>query len=624
MKKLLPIMLISLAVLMYGNSYAKGKKVKFGKVSMDELKMTVYDADTSAAAVVLYHSGYYDGNNHKFYVFKRVKILKKNGVDKVKQDFYSSSRSDIKGKTFNLVNGEIIESKLDKENIFEEKIWDYKFKYNVAMPDVKVGSVVDLSYSFDGIPSRWLFQEDIPVVYNEFELGDSPYFTYRKHISGFLRPEEIGFNHWKAENMPAFISEPHMLGSVNYLSHVDVEILETHFPGYYPLNYTSSWKDVDVLLNKMSSFGKYLAMSKSRMGKYAREINEKATTEKDKAKLAVNKIKSLIEYNGRERFSASQEILDVLKDKKGGAGDINLCLVSLLREMNLVANPMVMSTRGNGLMPPTAPTLWGLDYVVAYVMIDGKPLILDATEKDLAWNVLPYRCLNYTGRVMDGHGSYKVDIMPKTKYIEKSYYQLKLDEDGMLSGNLSYANAGYSAYYVRDDRNEYLNDHDYAKSLMDAYDNLTINEALIENLKELDKPLKQKYTIELEDQLTEVEDQAYLNMFLMEKMDENPFKDVNRKYPVDFGYKKVISGTVMIDLGENYSVAQLPDPINMVLPENSGKFMMVYQNTGNNITLNYKIIINRTVFDQDTFAFIKQFYAQIVENQNKAVVLNIN
>ena len=63
-------------------------KVKFEKISNDELKMAIYESDTTAEAVILYDEGSslvkYDVSEGQFKLyysrFVRLKILKQNGA----------------------------------------------------------------------------------------------------------------------------------------------------------------------------------------------------------------------------------------------------------------------------------------------------------------------------------------------------------------------------------------------------------------------------------------------------------------------------------------------------------------------------------------------------------------
>src|ERR1700752_1229219 len=76
-----------LFVLVVCTVYAQKSPIKFGVIPLDDLKMTTYDMDTSAEAVMLtnYGSAYImitTGNASLLYErHVRIKILKKGGLD---------------------------------------------------------------------------------------------------------------------------------------------------------------------------------------------------------------------------------------------------------------------------------------------------------------------------------------------------------------------------------------------------------------------------------------------------------------------------------------------------------------------------------------------------------------
>ncbi|NJK85659.1 MAG: hypothetical protein HC906_06520 [Bacteroidales bacterium] len=69
----------------------------------------------------------------------RIKILKKEGLNWADRVFPTPYKSDIKGITFNLENGVILEDKLKNTSIFTEKIDENHYQTRVFMPNVRVG-----------------------------------------------------------------------------------------------------------------------------------------------------------------------------------------------------------------------------------------------------------------------------------------------------------------------------------------------------------------------------------------------------------------------------------------------------------------------------------------------------
>ena len=133
---------------------------KFDAVSEDEVKMTSYAPDTSAEAVVIYSglrlSTYLDPqiefNVEKTYRL-RLKILKESA--KGLADFQMLYRTDgnlsekiydIKVITYNWENGKVVKTKMGKEFIFDTKYSESVKKMAFTAQNVKVGSVIEVTY----------------------------------------------------------------------------------------------------------------------------------------------------------------------------------------------------------------------------------------------------------------------------------------------------------------------------------------------------------------------------------------------------------------------------------------------------------------------------------------------
>ena len=85
-------------------------------------------------------------------------------------------------------------------------------------------------------------------------------------------------------------------------------------------------------------------------------------------------------------------LTDVFKNKTGGASDINHILINLLRDAGIQADPVALSTRENGQLIPSFPSISKLNYIITRVTINGKQILLDATDPELTAGMLPVRC----------------------------------------------------------------------------------------------------------------------------------------------------------------------------------------------------------------------------------------
>ena len=111
----------------------KKRSTSLGNITKEELKMTVYDKDSTASAVVLYeHANYYIDASNEYRLttdhYYRIKILKKEAFDLATINVLLSGKENvhnIKGKTYNLSSSDRINEVFltkDKVSIYTKVI----------------------------------------------------------------------------------------------------------------------------------------------------------------------------------------------------------------------------------------------------------------------------------------------------------------------------------------------------------------------------------------------------------------------------------------------------------------------------------------------------------------------
>ncbi|MEX1240931.1 MAG: DUF3857 domain-containing protein [Cyclobacteriaceae bacterium] len=257
--------------------------VKFGDVSKEELSMTTYDKDSTAPAVILADYGesvivyrQNEGFSLDFLRITRIKILTPEGlsygdfpVHLYKSENEEEKVSGLKAVTYNLENGNIVESKVKNEGILKE---NYDANWNivkVTCPNVRKGSVVEITYKISS-PfffnfRDWSFQAIIPTVISEYRAQVPEYFHYDRYLQGYVplsvvdeiktpnsiritsfeRQNQYGSqtkvntdqidlfdfkSRWVATDVPAFRQEPHMTSTNNYISKINFELSFIQYP----------------------------------------------------------------------------------------------------------------------------------------------------------------------------------------------------------------------------------------------------------------------------------------------------------------------------------------------------------------------------------------------------------
>jgi hypothetical protein len=633
-----------------GVTNAEKAPVKFGQISKAELLNTVYAPDTSAPAIILNDYGYYSENKFQTVRTLRIQILKKEGYNWANQTFNTQDKTVIRGITYNLENNEIVETKLKNESVFRTKITEYYYEIRVAMPNVKVGSIIDIEFTYDGIPFEWNFQQEIPVVHSELVLESTTYIKFNKNYFGYIPLDESTDNHWKANNVPAFKPEPFMTSSKNYRTRLEFDIDEVSFPGlsqtyYYNgilyerelkgnyQTYATSWESIrDMLLeNKNMVKGGYLVFlyqhfgltlaNDSYLNELAKDIKSRFTNREDLIKAAYEYTKQ-IKWDKNSRFLAEKSFLNgAFKEKKGNSADINFALIQLLRKLDLEADPVVMSSRSNGRLSEVHPSFNKLNYVIAAIFTEKDTLLLDATEENCPYYLLPMRALNGQGQLMDKNRTGWIQLETKKKDKQMVVFNFSVTEDLGLKGNITYARGDYAALDFRNDYDGFNSDDEYITYFKTGKNGLKIISHKIDNLDSLYKPINEEYEVEINNSISDIDGELYITPLLYEQIKENPFKVRERMYPIDYGYARDKTTLVNFTIPQGYTVSNMPANINMRLPGDIGSFVCNSAFSEGKISISYKLKINRSLILQTEYADLREFYNQIVAKEAEPIVL---
>jgi len=613
--------IVTFMFLMCSTSRAQKAPMKYGKVDKADLEMKVYPADSTASAVVLCNYGYFDSNQLQFVHQIRIKILKEEGKQQGNFSVPASEKTTVKGQTVNLENGVPVVSKLTKDGIFIERITKDIYQARVAMPNVKVGSVLDIEFYFSGLPRYWSFQQDIPVKWSELILEESTYFSFRKNSTGYVPLSESTNDRWVAKDVPAFKSESFINNYKNYLSRFNIEVSSIHIPGYLYKDYATTWEAVAKTLTDDEDFGGQLTSFSFYLNGVEKEIKASTSVPEEQLEKAYNAIKK-IKWNKDESIWVSKNGLSSAYNKKiGNEADINLNLVLLLRKLGINANPMVLSTRDNGLLPLYSVSLNKLNYVAVHAVIGDKTYLLDGSDDNLPLGILPERAINGKGLVIKKDGQEWIDLTPLKKDRTVSILNLKLSPDGTLNGDWGKSTIDYGALDQRNHFKTFNSEDDYLKSIESNHIGLSIENYKISGLDSLQQPLKENFTISLKNRATKTNNQLFINPIIFDKYTENPFKADQRVYPVDFTTAIEKTQILNLEIPEGYALEELPKNIKMSLPENSASFQMLSTIADNKIQVMFKLSLNKPVFYQPEYQNLKAFFDELVKKQSEMIII---
>lgn len=628
----------------------------YGNVTLQDLKMTSYARDTSANGVYLAEFGHSyfdpdDDNNLIFYYHGVIKILRSKGLEEA--DFgirlhhdgqYFEQLANVQGTTYNLVDGQIVQTPLELKDIFTQKLSDHTDRKTFTMPDVRPGSVIEVtftvkapfvfSYNFRG----WTFQADIPKVYSEYWATIPPFMEYNISVKGFLKldkneqsivkrcnlmgsePVDCSRFDLAMSDIPAFVEEKNMTAPSNFISTVNFELSAQHLLGGAVKRFTETWKDVENDLNRSSDFGQQLRRGKD-LGDAITDLVRGHKDTLERANLVFEFIKKNFKWDGVDGFYSQNGIKKAFSDGEGNVGDINLSLVAALRFAGVNAQPMLLSTRENGLPTDLHPVLSDFNYVIAIFSYKRHNYLLDATDHDIGFGMIPVRCLNGRGRVFTDDGSYWYNLWPPVDAREIYVLALQMTPDGNFKGTISSRLQGYAAYDKRKEIESFSGRSDYAKHLASALPGGVVTNDSVQNVDDPDQPILESYDVEFNGPGDLTLPTTVFNPFLVDRLTDNPYKLQQRLYPVDLGRPQEETINVQLDLPENFQPANLPDGINIALPGGTAQFVCNAKMIGNKLNLTYSLALKKSVYTSDEYQGLKEFYSRIVQLEGTDIIL---
>lgn len=656
-------------------SYAQD--YRFGKVSMEELKETAYpeDADANAAILYLNQKTHYDYNQQKGFVqitevLKRIKIYNKDGFDWATEEVQlrdnGSSRealTNLKAVTYTLENGKMEETKLKKDGVFDEKNNKYWKTSKFTMPNIKEGCVVEFSYTITSpyISIRDInLQESIPIKELDMYVRIPEYFNFNKFVNPRAtyipkikdyqvnRTEQIhsksressasnGFGHtvrtnhssqkWefkenkteiKLSNVPALKNEDYVSNLNTYRTKLIWEYAYSKDPGGKITNFSTTWEEVAKTIFDDSDFGAQLKISNYFQGDISALIKG-ATNVSEKIDLIFNFVKSRVKWNEYIGYTTDNGVRKAYSEGSGNVADINLMLTAMLRFANINANPMLVSTRSNGV--PLFPATGGFNYVVSAVELPNDVIILDATDQFATPNVLPVRAINWQGRVIRETGdSAWIDLTPKETVKSNYSLNVKLNNDLSIEGKVR---SQLTSFAAKNFRSKYQN-YNEEERLMDIEKDkgeIEISNYVISDMEVIDKPIMYVYDYSLNNGIEQIGDKVFLTPMLFFAPQENPFKQDQREYPIDFIYSFNEKYQVNVMIPDGYALESLPESTVAQFNGASGEFKYVSQENGKMLQFVISLDLGQSFILPTEYADFKQFYQLMIEKQNEKIVL---
>ena len=625
----------------------------FGKVTAAELEMKDCEFDKNADAVVLFDVAesncilnlYSSFNpvNYSIECHVRIKILKASGAKNADVHIpywpYNEERiKNLSAQTYNLdAAGNIVISKVEKSQVYDKKISKRKSEIVFTFPEVKAGSVIEYKYIDDGVSTRkWFFQKKIPVVEsrfivdfpNEIIVSAIPYCTLPLSYQKEQRSSRTIYR-YAMTNIPALPDEPYMSCREDYLQRVETKLVAVDFSGQPRRGLVTSWPKVIKSLLEDDDFGTQLKRNIPRTDDLEAMLRN-VTDPFKKMAIIHNYVRKNMEWNGYDNLWALDGVRSAWKDKKGTSGEINLILINLLKDADLNAHAILVSTRANGAVstfdPGTIinPGYNQFDKVMAYVTIGDNFYVLDATEKFTPSKLIPLEVMATEGMLIEKPESF--DWGWKTLWNDKQLFLTtvllsgNIDDKGAMTGDAAISLDGYERVeHIEDfkkDKEKYIQNYFTEKN-----DGVKIEGFKSENTDIDSLPLNHSFNYS--QQLNASGDYIYFSTNLFTGLEKNPFIANTRFSDIAFGANQKYSIIANFYIPENYVFDAVPQSVKMIMPDTSINFTRIIgaSNETGLVSMRITIEFKSPVFGVNSYPEFQEFYKKMYGMLNEQIVI---
>lgn len=647
------------------SSFAQKAAFKFQDITPKDFEPKAYSIDSAAQAVILYDGGsakYVSDNAAWFYIIytykKRVRLLNKNAFDLAtveiplwKGDHAEERIEKLEASTYTLENGSVVKSKLDKgASLFNDKVSKDYIVQKFTLPNIKEGCIIEYTYSILSPNAMymkgWRFQDKYPVLKSEYEVSIPTLFNFIYVRNGyydlkpkatseeaesfnlrsggnsaFSRPDfftykaTIAYCKWSVDNLSALKKENYTTTLENHISKISFQLRSLDYPDSPPKPYMSTWNELVTDLMKDEYFGADLSARNGWMDddlKALRVKNDDLSTAKNIYKY----VRDNFSCTNHDSRYMTGNLKKAYQAKKGNVADVNLVLVAMLKKAGITADPVLLSTRDNGVASEQYPLIEKFNYVIARAVLWDKEILLDASLQKLGFNHLPAYCYNGSGRIIS-ELPYLVTLSPDSLNESKfTSIMINNDDSGKKMTGMFVSNLGsLESYQLRtelasSDKNEY-----FKKMKAGAADMEISNESL-DSLNNPDENVAIGYDFSMKFD----EDIIYYSPLMGEAYKTNPFTALTRNYPVEMPFKIDELIVLNMEVPAGYKIDELPKSARISLNETEGMFEYIVQTDGKSIQLKCSIQLKKANFEPEDYETLRNFFTYIVKKESEQFV----
>lgn len=560
-----------------------------------------------------------------------------------------TSLEDFKGATYNLENGSVATSNLDKSNIFKDRNTNFDLE-KIAFPNVKEGSIIEYSYTIAyptiGFIPPWSFQGGYPELWSEYDITVPRLFDYAVKMQGhekFVLDTIMTYNDnspglpyamsnrtffsnqtvrhvWAQQNVPPLEKqEPYTTTLKNHISRLEFQLSAVRQNNGYVQTYSTSWPQLTHELLKNDNFGSSLSDHNRWMDDDLKKVVAGSTSNAETIRRLYAWVRDHFTCMLVDRIYLSQPLKKTWEEKKAGnVADINLLLTAVYRHEGLDASPVILSTRTNGYTNENYPLLSEYNYVITRVRADGKDYLLDASRSYVGFGQLPEHCYNTWARAIDSTHD-RIPLFADSVKESRRTLVLLANTDSGYTGNYSRTAGVFESMSLRNQLKK-IKPEDFFEGIKKTFPgNKQMGAAGFDSADVPEAPLVWHYDMKYRF----TQKTVYFNPIIHERFNSSPFNSEERHYPVEMNYCIDNSYVLSMEIPKGYAIEQLPKSQRITLEDSSGFFEYAVSADGQMISLRVQLKLKKAVYSVEEYTGLRSFFSIITNKEKEPIVFKM-
>ncbi|HEX6334479.1 MAG TPA: transglutaminase-like domain-containing protein, partial [Flavisolibacter sp.] len=476
------------------------------------------------------------------------------------------------------------------------------------------------SYSFIKRGHHRMHIDDISGSHSSFTIRANPEFGF----SGYERSSDTRLDanitryRWVMKDVPELKKESYTTTLYNHISRIEFQFASTNYP-LVANNYRMTWGSLTNALLEHENFGRALQKDNGWTKDERNTLLNGADSDLEKARRIYAFVRENFTCNDHDAVTVDQSLKNAMKSRKGSVADINLLLISMLRDAGLEADPVILSTTENGYVFELYPIPGAFNYVICQFRSGKKRYYLDASWSGLGFGQLRPFCYNGHARVVNSNIG-AVDLSPDSlrESSMTSVFVSNLD-NGTWAGTMKHTAGMNESFELRSRITDKGEEAYFTEKVKGFGNDIIMNKQSVTGLKDYDQPLVLEYDFKLK---LDGEETIYLSPLFGENYKDNPFKSLVRHYPVEMPYTLDEIFVLTMEVPKGYVVDEVPEQMLVKLDE-QGKSFFEYRisHSGEIISLRSRIKIDRASYPADEYDYLREFFARLVSKQSEQIVL---